>query len=558
VLLFTLVLNWVNIPYNDEWGLSQVFDRFYSHGLSLDFLFSQHNEHRMFIPRLVLIASGILTHWDLRFQMLLTVLIVILIFMNFNTYLKKVEALSFRSRIFVMTFINLVLFSLIQSENWFFGLQFVFYIPPLMITTALAGNCSSISFSGKIQRAAALSLISSLTISFGMIAWFLSFPYNDVIRKLFIERKSLPGRSIWHSALYGAAALLTVTLYFYHYQKPSNHPPLSFALHNPIEALAYFLIWCGAPLIPSPKLTLVMAILAGVMILATFSGALYNIFSRLIKRDEQVMQLYPWCVMGVYSIICGIFTTAGRAGFGFDQAFSSRYIAISSYLLISAAVLSLIPVLLQNHRDMKKLRNILVALTFAFLLLYSAGLCKALKNISTHKKELLEGVAALRLSSACPDNKRFEAICTRKEIILDRFRALSRLHLISVNELNGRRILESLSDFVGTGGEGHGAFEECRLQSDRRLVVRGRVPVSQEALPVTVMLVYTDDTLNSKPFATLLSDERPKRGLVNFSDTIDAVSLPDKSLYISAWVIDEKESRAFQCAGTFRIEKQLK
>lgn len=556
VLIFTIVLNWVNIPYTDEWGLSIVFDRFYSHTLSLDFLFSQHNEHRMFLPRLVLIANGLLTHWDVRIQMLLTVLLVVLISGNCHTLLKKVEVLSFRSRIFLMTVINMILFSLVQSENWLFGMQFAFYIPPLMITTALIINSSTANFSVKLLGSAVLSIISSLSISFGLIAWFLSFPYSDLTKRLFFENKKISGKDILHSVFYGAAAFFIIALYFHHYEKPLHHPPLSYALVHPIEAVTYFFIWCGASLTPSPKFTFIVASLVGGAFLLTFLCTLYSVFSRLIKRDERIFSLYPWCMMGLYSVICGIFSTFGRVGIGVEQAFSSRYIAISSYLPISVAVIIFSLNALNNHRDIRRLRNLLAILTVAFVILYSAGFCKALKNIATHKKDLLEGIAALSLSSACPDNYKLEKLYFHeKENLLNRFHALYDFHLVSVRELNGQRILESLSVITTVGNVKYGRIEECELRSSSQLFVRGWVSLISGAAPVIVMLVFTDDRGVSKPFTTVLMDRKAKNGAAVFSDTIDMSDIPQGHMRISAWVIGGKESRAFQCGGTFRIEK---
>ena len=50
--LFIIRVDGVNVAYSDQWALIPYIDREYPGTLSLADLFAQHNEHRMFFPRI--------------------------------------------------------------------------------------------------------------------------------------------------------------------------------------------------------------------------------------------------------------------------------------------------------------------------------------------------------------------------------------------------------------------------------------------------------------------------------------------------------------------------
>src|SRR5438270_8452282 len=65
----------VNVPFADDWDLSSLVSKAVHHKLHLRHLFRQHNEHRIFFLNLVVAAQAWLPTWDLRVQMLLSVVL---------------------------------------------------------------------------------------------------------------------------------------------------------------------------------------------------------------------------------------------------------------------------------------------------------------------------------------------------------------------------------------------------------------------------------------------------------------------------------------------------
>ena len=72
------VLVWrfhVDVPFWDQWDFVPDLDRLFSGQLDLSFLFRQHNEHRMFFPRLIMLALARVTHWSIGWELVVSYLL---------------------------------------------------------------------------------------------------------------------------------------------------------------------------------------------------------------------------------------------------------------------------------------------------------------------------------------------------------------------------------------------------------------------------------------------------------------------------------------------------
>jgi len=81
ILTLSLILLWgVNVPYMDDWSSVQLFKSTLEHNLDFGLLFSQHNEHRMLIPKLIFLGLAYISKWNLKVQMLVSYLLALLNF----------------------------------------------------------------------------------------------------------------------------------------------------------------------------------------------------------------------------------------------------------------------------------------------------------------------------------------------------------------------------------------------------------------------------------------------------------------------------------------------
>ncbi|HOG97384.1 MAG TPA: hypothetical protein PLV49_00675, partial [Methanothrix soehngenii] len=72
----------VNVPYWDEWDIqTKTLKNYYEDSLSLNDLFSQHNESRPFFPRIVLLVIDLITNYNIVAEMIILFLIYCLSFL---------------------------------------------------------------------------------------------------------------------------------------------------------------------------------------------------------------------------------------------------------------------------------------------------------------------------------------------------------------------------------------------------------------------------------------------------------------------------------------------
>src|SRR3954471_24168411 len=62
----------VNVVAGDEWAVVPLFEKLYAGELSLSDLLAQHNEHRIFFPRIAMLSLGVITQWNVIAEMYLT------------------------------------------------------------------------------------------------------------------------------------------------------------------------------------------------------------------------------------------------------------------------------------------------------------------------------------------------------------------------------------------------------------------------------------------------------------------------------------------------------
>src|SRR5574341_1119713 len=124
----------VNVPFWDQWWFSEMYAKFSNDDLSFEYLISQANEHRLFFPRLIFLALAFLTHWDVRFEILVTFILACVISMNIYR-LGKLARFHDNLRMALFLISNLLIFSPVQFENWLMGMQLALFIPIACITS---------------------------------------------------------------------------------------------------------------------------------------------------------------------------------------------------------------------------------------------------------------------------------------------------------------------------------------------------------------------------------------------------------------------------------------
>ncbi|NEO55551.1 MAG: hypothetical protein F6K54_22250 [Okeania sp. SIO3B5] len=373
VVMGILILTYsVNMPYWDQWNLMpQLFIKISENSLSWQDLIAQHNESRKLFPRLIFLGLAYLTNWDVRYEMLVIFLLACLVSVNIyrlnrltvNANLsgkaegrrQKAEGNSdsyslssaFYPRslttLLIALLANILIFSPIQYDNWFWGIQLVVLMPIACITTAISVVYSPFNTRYKFVICMVLCIISTFSYSNGMIAWVIVLPVL-----ILVTAKSTSDllKQKWLFLSWIAVFMGNIIIYFYDYQKPELSPSLIPAFRNPEQTLQFFLAFLGSPLGSGVEISpLTSSILIGGVEIGIF-GCLFLYQLKHIKNLHLFQRTIGWIMIALYSIISALITSVGRVGFGVESALSSKYTTFSIYLII--AIIHLLPIIFSH------------------------------------------------------------------------------------------------------------------------------------------------------------------------------------------------------------------
>ena len=242
ILIFFIVKYRVEVPQADEWSLVPLIDKSYQGTLQFKDLWALHNEHRLLFPRLLLLQIIRISYWKTLYELFANVSFAMISFLAVLSLTKKIQITSNKTIRWLIPLISLMVFSLNQSENWFFGWNVQIY---MNITAVLLGLIliGAYEFSWwRTIAAAALGIIATYSFANGFLFWPLAFLL------LWLKRNSINRSAIVFSFWILIAAISFVS-YLPGYSKPAEHPSPWYFLHEPLSALNYCFAYLGSPLL---------------------------------------------------------------------------------------------------------------------------------------------------------------------------------------------------------------------------------------------------------------------------------------------------------------------
>jgi hypothetical protein len=228
----------LNIPWADEWSYIPIIIG--NQPTTVRWLWAQHNEHRMMLPKLIWVTLGKLTSWDMRAGMYLNALLLGGLAMA--TILAANKARGHMR--YTDAFFPLMLLNVGQSESLFWSLM-VSHVLPICLTGAFLLII--------LLKGVPRSWLGAVLAGLGLIALSLSGGegvFFSLVLALFLGGVAL--RSWWFSSdvqskrvawinLVSAAVTLCLSgLYFIGYEKPHFIPKgqgLGPSLRASLEAL---------------------------------------------------------------------------------------------------------------------------------------------------------------------------------------------------------------------------------------------------------------------------------------------------------------------------------
>jgi hypothetical protein len=550
--------HWVPVPFWDEWDTPGAQIASYYRGtLNFAELVSQHNEHRLFFPRLVWLPMAILAGWDVRHEMMLTFCFVCLGSIGLFQLLRPSGG-SERGWLFVFGLINLLLFSPRQYETFLVGAQGQTFVPTFALVLSLLVNLSRSSLPAKTIANAVLALISTYSFGNGMLVWLLAFPLET---RSAAEFPTSPSRAkiSWRAA-YILAAVICIASYFISYR----HPPLSPPVISPIAQLPaiarFVVVWIGSLFdVGAPAI-------CGTVVLLLFVG-LTTVALLQIRRSGLWRPHYPWLILGSYTLISGVVAAIARLGFAYSMAGNARYTAFSVFFYIAVIGLGFSVYGQTERRPLVARAALSAAIVSLAVILTCWGITfrkeQRLLRIFTHawKHSLL----VLRWSEAIPLNPEIALLSpypvgeTRGTI-----RTLAQ-HDALRPRLVSQKLAGAINERPNADSDGAGMLDAATLDARNHLAFHGwaRLPEQDRSADCVVFgFARADGTWT--PFCVVeTGDNRPDLARqfktnalsrAGFAGEVEASNLPRGDISFRAWAIDLQSERAFPLAGAPRLE----
>jgi hypothetical protein len=315
------------IFFGDDWAIAPVLTG--EQPVSASWLWSQHNEHRIPIPRLILLGLYAVSNNDLRAPMFFN--LVLLAALSVAMILR---AATLRGRLHLTDAIfPLILLHLGQAENLIWSWQVGFVVPSVLVGILLLIVVSGTSFRGRPRHGLVAGVCLLMLPLCGANGLLWAFPLSVWACIATVPLLRSPQEDE-RSAGVAVAMLLLLTavvsvLYLVGYQQPSSHPPPPHLIGLIKTSLVFLSTLFG------------MVASFGIVALASSTlGALFLLLlgagpaMALLKRSwytEEVIGRHEWIrAAGIVLLLSGPLLLAatvgwGRAGLGTSFGFASRY-----------------------------------------------------------------------------------------------------------------------------------------------------------------------------------------------------------------------------------------
>lgn len=175
-ILIVAVYIWlfgVNFPLFDQWENIPLLMKVEQGQLSLQDLFSQHNEHRPFFPRTIWLSLAAWTHYNIRAELWVNFVIMLVTFLFFLFQTTRFwRKMMVTTPIWLLPLLSLLVFNLGQRESWLQGFQTIMFLGMACVVIGIFLLAESRSWV-KFIVAILLGWIANFSMVNSIFYWFV-------------------------------------------------------------------------------------------------------------------------------------------------------------------------------------------------------------------------------------------------------------------------------------------------------------------------------------------------------------------------------------------------
>ncbi|MEO5356449.1 MAG: hypothetical protein H7844_04020 [Nitrospirae bacterium YQR-1] len=425
-------------------------------------------------------------------------------------------------------FVNLMLFSPAAAENWFWGMQFVVYITPLLLCAGLVVNTSGFSFKYKVIFNSFFSFVGTFSFANGLFLWFFIFPFNDFLKS---DAEKPPRKYIWGYIL---SAFVSVSIFFFGYERYVAPKAGSWSFLLVVKG---FFSGIGGPLMQDKT---EYSLIAGIVIFILLAAVIYKSMADL---KDNFNKYYPWLVTACYSALAIILISFNRIGV--TPATGSRYTTVSCYFTISTIILFSLYMLKKSNK-VKITVTVLVFLLFSILYYHTyTGSVEYIKGRSFIRET---AKAALEVSNVFRSEKGLSLLYPESGHLFKRVKSLTEMKVLSIQ-------IPSPGELLPPDNLAYGSFTHCEALPGSELYISGRMrnPVKGKR----ILLSYRTAGEREKLFDFIAPfDDNLIQGrdyYMSFANFLKADNLPEQNIIISAYGIDLTKKTTFNFSNTCSV-----
>ncbi len=320
----------VNIPYWDQWDTVDMFEKYYSGQIDFYDLWRQQNEHRTFFPKLVFLLLGIISRYNIFYELYTSVLFVffsyLIIIHHINKH-KNTFNIENRHKLLWIIF-SFFIFSPVQVENWLWGHKLDLFLNQLAV---ISGAYIFSNYHRNIYSYMCLlfcGIVAAFSLANGILYWIVIFLFLLIF---YMRHKNrLDGIFLLLWPLFFSCVLFA---YFYHFFFTETHVNSMSSFFKSLKTVfSYILVYLGSPLSHYGD------IVPHAFIFGLLGLVLFIVFSIAVFLGKTYRESRPWSffyIIGSYALLSSVLTAASRSSLGYVQAVASRYTTISLMFWLS-------------------------------------------------------------------------------------------------------------------------------------------------------------------------------------------------------------------------------